>query len=754
MTITPLKQPTSLAFDAMGDHYYEDPAQAFADVRDDAPVFFYPYLNVWIVTRREDAELILPDWKNFSSAANGGNITVPEQHQDFISSELISRILVGSDPKGHTLARSVAQRGFVQARMDALKPQIEERAHRIIDRFESEGHANLMDAYCLELTTQTIMALMDLPHDLEGMMRQLRDDFFRILASSQEPMAEPELSTVWDRYVAAQSTLRDIIIARRGKSGDDLITVMANSNDSTGELLIPVEQIAVHLGEFAAAGTDTTAQAMANAVIFLSKKPEYIEQGLADSDLWWRVFDETVRRRPSSPFAGRRANVDITLGGADIKAGDIVWVALASANTDPAHYEEPFDFDIHREDSRDHLSFSKGRHTCLGQPLARVQGATGLKVLYERIPSLRPDTPIKLDFVRMALLPVRRSLGVTWEVDAGLTRDEAEAAHPEQPPARLAPTDPQARLELTVAERRDESDGVVSLVLRDPEGRLLPEWTPGAHIDVTVGDLVRQYSLCSAEGAEDHWRIGVLKEPKSRGGSIAIHEQIIEGSTLTVSLPRNLFVLQPSKKYLFVGGGIGITPILSMIGQADRDGAEWSAIYGGRSRSSMAFLDEFTPWGDKVRLVPEDTDGRVDYAEYLREVREDTLIYCCGPEPLLNALEAATAHWPEGSLHTERFVSKEIDDSANVAFEVEFVDSGITVQIPADKSILDIAEELNLPVISSCGEGTCGTCETPVVSGKVDHRDSILTESERVSCDTMFICVSRSLGGCKLKLEL
>lgn len=319
-------------------------------------------------------------------------------------------------------------------------------------------------------------------------------------------------------------------------------------------------------------------------------------------------------------------------------------------------------------------------------------------------------------------------------------------------------TTPQAQdglLNVKVASRVEASDGVVTLELAaDGDGKL-PVWEPGAHIDVHLKDgIIRQYSLCSVDPASGQWRIGVLREPKSRGGSQSIHDDVEQGSYLTVGQPRNNFKLVPSKKYIFIAGGIGVTPIVSMIAQAERDGAQWSLVYGGRSLSTMAFVEELASHGEQVRIVPEDTHGRVNFADYLKDVTEDTLIYCCGPEPLLNVVEAASAHWPEGSLHTERFVPKQIDTAGDTEFEVEFVDSGMTLRVPADKSILEVAESAGIPVLSSCGEGTCGTCETTVLEGTPEHRDSILTDSEKACGDTMFICVSRSTGGCPLKLQL
>ena len=566
----------------MSDDYYIDPAEHFAKFRDETPVFWYPYLNAWMVTRREDVEFVLSDWQRFTSGANSGKIEPPVEYRDDLPAELTSQMLVGSDPPGHTEHRFVAQRGFTKERMEALQPEIEARAHRIIDKFEQEGSANLIDAYALELTTQTIMAHMGLGYEDETMMRQLRDDFFAILASAQEPMPEPARSQVWKRYHEATMYLRSVVAARRpwADPGDDLISDMAAVMDDEGEPMLSDAQITLHLTEFAAAGVDSTTQAIANAVIFLSRDEAQLSEAIDDPELWRRVFEETVRRRPSSVFASRQAQEDETIGGAEIKAGDMVWLALASANTDPQHTPRPFEFDIHRPDPEDHVTFTRGRHTCLGQSLARVQGSTGLKVLIERLPSLRPVPDFPLTFVKMALLPVRRDLPVTWDI-ADIDRQKSQVVR---------------QMKLTVAGRRYASDGVIELTLAHPDGGELPGWKPGAHIDLHTGDdgLGRtcQYSLCSSPSQPNSWRIGVLREPVSRGGSEWIHGSLREGEQVTVSWPRNNFRFHAADRYVFIAGGIGITPLLPMIEAAQAAGADWSLTYGGRSRANMAFLDE------------------------------------------------------------------------------------------------------------------------------------------------------------------
>ncbi|WP_433025823.1 PDR/VanB family oxidoreductase [Actinomycetospora sp. CA-053990] len=312
-------------------------------------------------------------------------------------------------------------------------------------------------------------------------------------------------------------------------------------------------------------------------------------------------------------------------------------------------------------------------------------------------------------------------------------------------------------MDLMIHERRDEADGVVSLVLGRADGGELPAWAPGAHVDVTLADdLVRQYSLCSDPGDRRRWRLGVLREPQSRGGSEHVFDKLHDGDIVEVGEPRNHFVLEPAPRYVFVAGGIGITPILPMIAAAEAAGAEWTLLYGGRTRTSMAFRDELAGHGDRVVLAPQDEVGLLDLRGQLMAPRPSTLVYACGPEPMLDALDTAMTAWPAGSLHIERFTPRTIEpDGADEAFEVAFMASGVTLVVPPDRSILEVAQDRGLPVDFSCGEGTCGTCETPLLAGRAEHRDSLLTDEEKDAQDTVFICVSRAERGCpRLELDL
>jgi ferredoxin-NADP reductase len=308
-------------------------------------------------------------------------------------------------------------------------------------------------------------------------------------------------------------------------------------------------------------------------------------------------------------------------------------------------------------------------------------------------------------------------------------------------------------LHLVVEKKELLADDVVLLTLRDPSGAELPAWTPGAHLDlVLTEDLVRQYSLCGDPGERSVYRVAVLREPAGRGGSAYVHDVVSEGDTVLVRGPRNRFALVDAPGYVFVAGGIGITPLVPMIAAAHAAGADWQLVHGGRSRASMAFTELAGRHPDRVALVPQDEAGLLDVAGILAAAAGRP-VYCCGPEGLLAAVEA------EGErlgvpVHVERFSARPgALDGPDEAFEVELSGSGTVVAVPAGCSILDALEGAGIATLSSCREGTCGTCETGVLAGEPDHRDSLLTEEEQASNEVMMLCVSRSRSP-RLVLEL
>jgi ferredoxin-NADP reductase len=310
--------------------------------------------------------------------------------------------------------------------------------------------------------------------------------------------------------------------------------------------------------------------------------------------------------------------------------------------------------------------------------------------------------------------------------------------------------------DVVVADKTVAADGVVALRLEEVGGHELPEWEPGAHIDLMMpSGLVRQYSLCGDPADRRSWRIAVLREPESRGGSVYVHDSIQTGTDLRIRGPRNHFRLVDSPNYVFIAGGIGITPILPMVAEAQAAGANWRLIYGGRTRASMAFLDELASYGDRVDLWPQDERGLIDLDTVLGEPRDDTLVYCCGPQALLKAVEERCGTWPPTALRFERFSAStdSEQDWVNRPIEVELAQQGVTLTVSADQSILEAIEAQGIMVMSSCRSGMCGTCETPVLSGVPEHRDDVLSYEEQERNDCMMICVSRCRGD-KLVLDI
>ena len=298
--------------------------------------------------------------------------------------------------------------------------------------------------------------------------------------------------------------------------------------------------------------------------------------------------------------------------------------------------------------------------------------------------------------------------------------------------------------DVVVRAAEQAADDVVELVLA-ADGAALPPWTPGAHIDLILDhDLVRQYSLCGSPADSGSYRVAVLRSPDSRGGSVRVH-RLSAGDRLRIRGPRNHFPLVSAKRYLFLAGGIGITPMLPMVEEVDATGADWSLFYGGRSLASMAYRDRLAKYGDRVRLVPQDEQGMLDLPAILGAPRTDTLVYCCGPEPLLAAVEEHCRAWPPGALHLERFAAKpRTEPSPESTFEVVLQRSGITLTVAEDQSVFAAMRAAGVPVLGSCLEGVCGTCETGVLEGQVDHRDSVLDPDEQDAQDCMMVCVSRA----------
>jgi len=299
-------------------------------------------------------------------------------------------------------------------------------------------------------------------------------------------------------------------------------------------------------------------------------------------------------------------------------------------------------------------------------------------------------------------------------------------------------------VEVEVSSRRDLARDVIGLEFHRAGGGLLNTWSPGAHVDVEIPNgLVRSYSLVHGE-EPTNWSIAVLKEHHSRGGSAWMHQYAQPGTRLRLRQPRNHFNLEPAEKYVFVAGGIGITPLLSMITEARRREQPWELHYSGRDEESLPYVRELVS-DPNVRMHLSNRDGRINLGELVTKLPRSCLVYVCGPSRMLGELSSLLPS-SDGRLRTERFFGDGLIEDTGSEFSVECAQSRTKVQVSSDDSILAALARVGIEVPSSCEEGVCGSCETAVLAGEPDHRDFVLSDDERKANGTMMICVGRSFS--------
>lgn len=305
-------------------------------------------------------------------------------------------------------------------------------------------------------------------------------------------------------------------------------------------------------------------------------------------------------------------------------------------------------------------------------------------------------------------------------------------------------------LTVQVSDVSAEARDVVRVELRAVGGAVLPRFEAGSHIEVTLPNgLVRHYSLVNDSREVDRYVIAVTRVAGGRGGSEYIHQTIRCGTQLRISTPRNKFALDTSAtRYLFLAGGIGVTPIMAMIHSCEANGRDWRLVYATRSRQRAAFYEDLIAFGPKrVSFHFDDEAGHVlDVAEAISELSEGEQIYCCGPGPLMRAAEEAAKALPPGAIRFEWFTTPDDVGAAGASgeFQIRLRRSDKTLAVPANKSILEVLESNGIVHPFSCREGLCGTCQTAVCEGEPDHRDYFLSDEERAAANLMMVCVSRS----------
>ncbi len=744
------------AFDAFEGPYQVDPAEALRWSRAQEPVFYSPKLGYWVVSRYEHVKAVFRDNATFSPSVALEKVTPNSPEADAVLARYgygMGRTLVNEDEPVHMERRRTLMQSFVPEDLAHHEPMVRRLAREYVGRFIDNGEADLVDEMLWEVPLTVALHFLGVP---EEDMATLRDysiahtvnTWGRPTRGEQLAVAEA-VGKFWQFAGGVLDKMRADpaghgwmqYAIRRQKELPEVVT------DSYLHSMMMAGMVAAH---------ETTAHASANALRLLLQNREAWEDICADPSLIPNAVEECLRLSGSIVAWRRLAMADTRIGGVEIPKGARLLIVMASANHDESHFENADALDLYRDNTTDHLTFGYGSHQCMGKNLARMEMRIFLEEFTKRLPHMElapgqvftylPNTSFRgPDHLRVRWDPIRNP----ERRDPGILDRHASfgiGAPPNQALAR----------QVRVADVCQEADGIMGLTLEDPRGRSLPGWTAGAHIDVAVGGYLRKYSLCGDGADPSRLQIAVLKNEDGRGGSAYIHAAVAPGAALRIRGPKNHFRLDESAgQYLLIAGGIGITAIVAMADRLKRLGKDYVLHYAGRSRASMAFVDRLQhDHGDRLHIHSKQDGGRLDLGAVVGASPDGALIYACGPERLLAALEELTRSRP-GCLHVEHFYSAatQLDPAKETGFEVELHDTKLSVHVAADQTLLQALRAVGVDVPSDCEEGLCGTCEVGVLAGEVDHRDKVLSAAERTGDTRIMACCSRARGG-KLVLAL
>ena len=745
-------------FDPFGDGYQQDPPEYVRWAREREPVFFSPRLGYWVVTRYADIRAIFRDNLTFSPSIALEKITPTGAEANAVLASYgygMARTLVNEDEPAHMPRRRLLMGPFTPEALVRHEPLVRRLAREYVDRFIDAGRADLVDEMLWEVPLTVALHFLGVPE--EDMETLRRYSIAHTVNTWGRPKPEEQVAVahaVGNFWQFAGKVLEKM---RRDPGGEGWMPFGIRQQAGHPEVVTDSYLHSMMMAGIVAAH-ETTANASANAVKLLLQHPAAWRELCEDPALLPNAVEECLRHNGSIAAWRRLVTRDTTVGGVDIAAGSRLLIVTSSANHDERQFADADLFDIRRENASDHLTFGYGSHQCMGKNLARMEMQIFLAEFTRRLPHMRLAEQT-FSYVPNTSFRGPEHLWVEW--NPAMNPERRPDAHDAAPVAvRIGEPSRQAIKRTLVVERvTQEAENVVRLRLVAHDGRTLPRWAPGAHIDVECGspDRSRQYSLCGDPEDTAALEIAVLREAAGRGGSAWVHDTVRAGGTLKIRGPRNHFRLdEAAPRAIFIAGGIGITPIAAMARRARTLGIDYALHYSGRRRSAMALVDELVALhGDRLHLHCGEEGGRCDLAALLATPRVDTQVYACGPPRLLKALAESSVAWPADAVRVEHFVSTRgtLDPSREHAFEVELKDSGVVVQVPADRTLLAALRSANIDVQSDCEEGLCGSCEVRVLAGDVDHRDVVLTRSERYSNDRMMTCCSRARGA-RLVLEL
>jgi cytochrome P450/NAD(P)H-flavin reductase/ferredoxin len=747
------------AFDPFEDGYQQDPPDYVRWSREQEPVFYSPKLGYWVVTRYDDIKAIFRDNITFSPAIALEKITPTGEEANAVLASYgyaMNRTLVNEDEPAHMPRRRALMEPFTPAELAHHEPMVRRLTREYVNRFIDDGRADLVDQLLWEVPLTVALHFLGVPEEDMDLLRQY--SIAHTVNTWGRPKPEEQVAVAHAVGNFWQLAGRILDKMREDPSGPGWMQYGLRKQRELPEVVTDSYLHSMMMAGIVAAH-ETTANASANAIKLLLQHPDVWREICEDPALIPNAVEECLRHNGSVAAWRRVVTRDTSVGGIALAAGSKLLIVTSSANHDERHFADADLFDIHRDNASDQLTFGYGAHQCMGKNLARMEMQIFLEELTSRLPHLRLAEQ-RFTYVPNTSFRGPEHLWVEWDPAQNPERVNAAVLAPRDAVRIGEPSGAAMGRTLVVQALERAADDVLKIRLAAPDGRALPRWSAGSHIDVECGNsgISRQYSLCGNPDDLGIFEIAVLREAQSRGGSAWIHGNLRVGDRVKVRGPRNHFRLDETcRKAIFIAGGIGVTPISAMARRAKALGIDYVIHYCGRSRTAMALLDELAALhGARLQAHVRDEGQRADFAQILGTPDGDTQIYACGPARMIDALQACCAHWPEDSLRVEHFSSTlgALDPDREQPFTVELKDSGLTLDVPATQTLLQALRCANIDVQSDCEEGLCGSCEVRVLAGDVDHRDVVLTRAERDANDRMMSCCSRAMRGGKIVLAL
>jgi len=715
----------SLDIDFYSDEVIRDPHPVYERMREIGPVVYLPRHDLYALPRYAEVSAVLRQPLRYVSSR--GVSPIPKVNDILVGSTL------NSDPPEHDRTRAVTSEPLLPGALAEIEPMLEQAADGLIETLCARGEFDAISDFAQFLPVTIVAELVGLPVDPAQMLKWASATFN--LFGTENARTEQAFEDLKD--------LRDFLLeyGRPEKLKDG---GWAKRIFEVGpERGISFDTCAQLMRDYINPSLDTTISTTGQIIKFLADQPEQWDKIRADASLIPNAVEEAVRMATPIRAFTRYAVEDSEIAGHTIPAGKRVIVMYASANRDPRKFTNPDRFDVTR-DVHDHLGFGQGVHMCMGMHLARREMILLLEALRRRVERFEltaPPTVAMNNTIRAyATMPVKVHL-------AARVLDAA--------PKTAAQDDPW--LDVVVQRRMDAATDIIGLELASRDGSPLPPYDAGAHVDVRVkSGLIRQYSLTGDPADRSVYRLGILLDPKSRGGSSAIHAQFQEGHALRIGPPRNNFPLRTDAAHtILFAGGIGITPMLGMAHALQTAGASWEMHYCGRTADRLAFTDELGRFGGKVQVHVDSGPAaqRLDIDGVLAGAAPDRHLYACGPNGFMDFVVASAQRheWQAENIHLERFGAEVDTDGA--PFTVVAQKSGIRFDVQPGETIAQKLADHGIPVQVSCQSGVCGTCLTRVIEGMPDHRDLVQTDPEKASNARITVCCSRSKTR-KLVLDL